>query len=35
MVTEADREEISRRLAEGLGVTVIAARIGRSPSVVS
>ncbi|MGH3831566.1 MAG: IS30 family transposase [Pseudonocardiaceae bacterium] len=35
MVTEADREEISRGVAEGLEVKVIAARIGRSPSVVS
>ncbi|MGH3900825.1 MAG: IS30 family transposase [Pseudonocardiaceae bacterium] len=35
MVTETDREEISRGIAEELGGTVIAARIGRCPSVVS
>ena len=35
MLTEADREEISRRIAEELDGKVIAARIGRRPSVVS
>ncbi|MGH3572801.1 MAG: transposase, partial [Pseudonocardiaceae bacterium] len=35
MLTEADREEISRGIAENLEGTVIAARIGRCPSVVS
>ncbi|MEO7195400.1 MAG: helix-turn-helix domain-containing protein [Pseudonocardiaceae bacterium] len=35
MLTEGDREEISRGAAEGLEVKVIAARIGRYPSVVS
>ncbi|MGH3699732.1 MAG: transposase [Pseudonocardiaceae bacterium] len=35
MVTEADREEISWGIAEGVEGKVIAARIGRSPSVVS
>lgn len=35
MLTEADREEISRGVAEGLEGKVIAARIGRCPSVVS
>lgn len=35
MVTEADREEISRGIAEGVEGKVIADRIGRSPSVVS
>jgi transposase, IS30 family len=35
MLTEADREEISRGIAEDLEGTVIAERIGRSPSVVS
>lgn len=34
-LTEVDREEISRGVAEGLEGEVIAARIGRSPSVVS
>ncbi|MGH3873460.1 MAG: helix-turn-helix domain-containing protein [Pseudonocardiaceae bacterium] len=34
-MTEADREEISRGIAEGVEGTVIAARMGRSPSVVS
>ncbi len=35
MLTEADREEISRGIAEKLEGTVIAARIGRCPSVIS
>ena len=35
MLTEADREEISRGIAEELEGTVIAARIRRCPSVVS
>ena len=35
MLTEADREEISRGIAEDLEGKVIAARIGRCPSVVS
>jgi IS30 family transposase len=35
MLTDADREEISRGIAEGLAGKVIAARIGRCPSVVS
>ncbi len=35
VLTEADREEISRGVAEGEQGTVIAARIGRCPSVVS
>ncbi len=35
LVTEADREEISRGIVEGVEGKVIAARIGRSPSVVS
>ncbi|MGH3830485.1 MAG: transposase [Pseudonocardiaceae bacterium] len=35
MLTEVDREEISRGAAEGVEVKVVAARIGRSPSVVS
>ena len=35
MLTETDREEISRGIVEGLEVQVIAARIDRSPSVVS
>jgi transposase, IS30 family len=35
MLTETDREEISRGIVEGLEVQVIVARIGRSPSVVS
>jgi hypothetical protein len=35
MLTAADREEISRGLAEDLSQVVIAARIGRDPSVVS
>jgi IS30 family transposase len=35
MLTEADREEISRGIAEELEGTVIATRIGRCPSVVS
>jgi IS30 family transposase len=35
MLTEIDREEISRGIVEGLEVQVIAVRIGRSPSVVS
>ncbi|MGH3710128.1 MAG: helix-turn-helix domain-containing protein, partial [Pseudonocardiaceae bacterium] len=35
MVTEADREEISRGIAEGVEGKVIAARIGRPASVVS
>ncbi len=35
MLTEADREEISRGIAEGLEGRVIAARIGRCPSVIS
>ncbi|HEY3035708.1 MAG TPA: IS30 family transposase [Streptosporangiaceae bacterium] len=34
-LTGADREEISRGLAEGASGVVIAARIGRDPSVVS
>ncbi|MGH3698272.1 MAG: IS30 family transposase [Pseudonocardiaceae bacterium] len=34
-LTEVDREEISRGVAEGLEGKVIAARIGRSPGVVS
>jgi transposase, IS30 family len=35
MLTEVDREEISRGIAEGMEGKVIAARIGRCPSVVS
>ncbi len=35
MLTAADREEISRGLAAGTAQVVIAARIGRDPSVVS
>ena len=35
MLTDADREEISRGIAENLEGKVIAARIGRCPSVVS
>lgn len=35
MLSEADREEISRGIAEELDGKVIAARIGRCPSVVS
>jgi IS30 family transposase len=35
MVCEADREEISRGLSEGLQYSEIGARIGRDPSVVS
>jgi len=35
MLTEIDREEISRGVVEGLEGQAIAARIGRSPSVVS
>ena len=35
MLTEIDREEISRGTVEGVEGLVIAARIGRSPSVVS
>lgn len=35
MLTEADREEISRGIAEDLEGKVIAERIGRSPSAVS
>src|SRR3954469_15206328 len=35
MLTEADREEISRGVAENLEGRQIAARIGRCPSVVS
>jgi transposase, IS30 family len=35
MLTDADREEISRGIAERLAGKVIAARIGRCPSVVS
>ena len=35
MLTEQDREEISRGTVEGLEGKVIAARIGRCPSVVS
>jgi len=35
MLTEADREEISRGIVEGLTGTVIAARIGRCPSIIS
>jgi transposase, IS30 family len=35
MLTETDREEISRGIAENLEGKVIAARIGRCPSVVS
>jgi transposase, IS30 family len=35
MLTETDREEISRGIAENLAGKVIAARIGRCPSVVS
>jgi IS30 family transposase len=35
MLTETDREEISRGIVEGVEVRVIAARIGRSPSLVS
>ncbi|MGH4016289.1 MAG: IS30 family transposase [Pseudonocardiaceae bacterium] len=34
-LTEADREEISRGIAQGLAGVVIAARIGRDPSVIS
>lgn len=35
MITEADREEISRGIAENVEGRVIAERIGRDPSVVS
>ncbi|MGB8200504.1 MAG: IS30 family transposase, partial [Pseudonocardiaceae bacterium] len=35
MLTETDREEISRGIVEGVEGRVIAARIGRSPSLVS
>jgi IS30 family transposase len=35
MLTAADREEISRGLAQNLPQRVIAARIGRNPSVIS
>jgi len=35
MLGAADREEISRGLAEGASGVVIAARIGRHPSVIS
>lgn len=35
MLTGSDREEISRGLAEGLTLTVIAGRVGRDPSVIS
>src|SRR3712207_1807276 len=35
MLTEADREEISRGIGEKLAGRVIAARIGRCPSVIS
>ena len=35
MLTETDREQISRGIVEGLEVQVIGARIDRSPSVVS
>jgi IS30 family transposase len=35
MLTEADREEISRGIAEKLEGRVIAARIDRCPSVIS
>src|SRR5215210_6917046 len=35
MLTEADREEISRGIAENLPGKVIAARVGRCPSMVS
>ena len=35
LVSGADREEISRGIAEGVEGVVIAARIGRNPSVVS
>jgi len=35
MLSAADREEISRGIAEGASGQVIAARIGRDPSVVS
>ncbi len=35
MLTEQDREEISRGIVAGLQGQVIAARIGRCPSVVS
>nr|WP_229686873.1 IS30 family transposase [Longimycelium tulufanense] len=35
MLTVEDREEISRGVAQGLEFVVIAARIGRNPSVVS
>jgi IS30 family transposase len=35
MLTAADREEISRGIAQDLPGVVIAARIGRDPSVVS
>ena len=35
MLTEADREEISRGIAEHAEGRVIAARIGRDPSVIS
>ena len=35
MLTLADREEISRGLAQGVGLKRIAARIGRDPSVIS
>lgn len=34
MLTDADREEISRGIAENLEGKLIAARIGRCPSVV-
>jgi IS30 family transposase len=35
MLTDQDREEISRGVVEGLEEQVIAARMGRSPSVMS
>ena len=35
MLTEADREEISRGIAEHAEGRVIAERIGRDPSVIS
>jgi len=35
MLTEADREEISRGIAENAAGKVIAARVGRCSSVVS
>jgi IS30 family transposase len=35
MLTEADREEISRGIAEELDGEVIAVRLGRCPSIIS